>query len=58
VHAARPGERAQMLFLVPDARKAADELRSRGLDVKRIRTLVFVHDPGGNAFVFLEAGAE
>ncbi|MGH9607169.1 MAG: VOC family protein [Terracidiphilus sp.] len=54
VHAARPRERAQMLFLVADARKAADELKSRGLDARRVKGLVFVHDPGGNSFVFLE----
>ncbi|MGH9599751.1 MAG: VOC family protein [Terracidiphilus sp.] len=54
-HTARPGERAQMLFLVPNARQAADALHSRGLDAKRVKSLVFVHDPDGNAFVFLEA---
>ncbi len=57
-HTARPGERAQMLFAVSDARKAAAELRERGLDVRRIKSLVFVHDPDGNAFVFLEAAPQ
>ena len=58
VHTARPGERAQMLFLVPDARIAADDLRAQGLNVKRVKSLVFVHDPDGNAFVFLEANPQ
>ncbi|HUB00412.1 MAG TPA: VOC family protein [Terracidiphilus sp.] len=58
VHTARPNERAQMLFLVPDARIAADDLRAQGLGVKRVKGLVFVHDPDGNAFVFLEANPQ
>jgi catechol 2,3-dioxygenase-like lactoylglutathione lyase family enzyme len=57
-HTARPGERAEMLFLVPDARIAYDELHSHGLDAKRVKSLVFVHDPDGNAFVFLEASPQ
>jgi hypothetical protein len=43
---------------VPDARKAADALKDAGVKPERNGKLVFVHDPDGNAFVFLETGPE
>ncbi len=53
---AHPGAQPQFLFPVPDARKAADELKDAGVKTDRSNKLVFVHDPDGNAFVFLETG--
>jgi hypothetical protein len=53
---AHPGSQPQFLFPVPDARKAADELKDAGVKADRNNKLVFVHDPEGNAFVFLETG--
>jgi catechol 2,3-dioxygenase-like lactoylglutathione lyase family enzyme len=47
----------EMLFPVPDARKAADQLRHAGLKVERQDKLVFVRDPDGNLFVLLETGS-
>lgn len=55
LHPARPGSLPQFLFPVPDARKAAEQLKSSGLNVIRDGKLLFVHDPDGNIFVFLEA---
>ena len=61
IGAAHPGDRPQTLFAVPDARKAAHDLRSRGIDVSQIdvnkqKTLT-VRDPDGNALVLIETGA-
>ena len=47
----------EMLFPVPDARKAAEQLRRAELKVDRQDKLVFVRDPDGNVFVLLETGA-
>ena len=55
---AHPGDQPEFLFPVPDARKAADILKSAGVKVQRNGKLLFVHDPDGNAFVFLETGTE
>ena len=56
VRAARPGGAdAETLFLVPDARKAYLEMQYKGLDPKRMKSLIFVHDPDGNVLVFLQA---
>ena len=41
-----------------DARKAADMLKNSGAKFDRDGKLIFVRDPDGNAFVFLEAGPE
>jgi hypothetical protein len=41
---------------VPDARKAAGELKDAGVKADRDNKLLFVHDPDGNIFVFLETG--
>jgi len=49
-----PGAQPQFLFPVPDARKAADILKISGVKFERDGKLIFVHDPDGNAFVFLE----
>jgi catechol 2,3-dioxygenase-like lactoylglutathione lyase family enzyme len=47
----------EMLFPVPDARKAAEQLRHAGLKVDREDKLDFVRDPDGNLFVLLETGS-
>lgn len=52
----RPGTQPQFLFAVADARKAAGELKDAGVKADRNNKLIFVHDPDGNAFVFLETG--
>jgi catechol 2,3-dioxygenase-like lactoylglutathione lyase family enzyme len=57
LHAATPNSEPQMLFPVPDARKAADLLHHMGLKVNRQNKLVFVRDPDGNSFVLLETGS-
>jgi catechol 2,3-dioxygenase-like lactoylglutathione lyase family enzyme len=56
LHPARPGSQPQFLFPVPDARKAAGELKDAGVKADRDNKLLFVHDPDGNIFVFLETG--
>ena len=53
---AHPGSQPQFLFPVPDARNAAAELKDAGVRAERSSKLVFVYDPDGNAFVFLETG--
>jgi catechol 2,3-dioxygenase-like lactoylglutathione lyase family enzyme len=53
-----PGAQPQFLFPVPDARKAADILKNSGAKFDRDGKLIFVRDPDGNAFVFLETGPE
>ncbi|MGD0347959.1 MAG: VOC family protein [Terracidiphilus sp.] len=50
------GAQPEFLFPVPGARKAADALKETGVKAERDGKLVFVHDPDGNAFVFLETG--
>jgi catechol 2,3-dioxygenase-like lactoylglutathione lyase family enzyme len=57
IHAARTGEAPQTLFPVPDARKAAADLRARGVDAKLQKKIVLVHDPDGNTLVLLESAA-
>ena len=49
------GMRAQLLFVVDDASKAADALTAAGLKVERNGNRATVHDPDGTNFVFLEA---
>jgi len=56
LHPMRPGSQPQFLFPVPDARKAAGELKDAGVKADRDNKLLFVHDPDGNIFVFLETG--
>ena len=56
LHPMRPGSQPQFLFPVPDARKAAGELKDAGVRADRNNKLIFVRDPEGNAFVFLETG--
>ncbi len=56
LHPARPGSQPQFLFPVPDARKAASELKDAGVKADRDNKLIFVHDPEGIFFVFLETG--
>jgi catechol 2,3-dioxygenase-like lactoylglutathione lyase family enzyme len=51
-----PGAQPEFLFAVPDAHRAADELKNAGAKPTRMGKLVFVHDPEGNLFVFLETG--
>jgi catechol 2,3-dioxygenase-like lactoylglutathione lyase family enzyme len=52
-----PKGEPEMLFPVPDARKAAEQLRHQGLKVDRQDKLDFVRDPDGNVFVLLETGS-
>ncbi len=58
LRSAHPGAQPQFLFPVADARKAADALKNSGAQFDRDGKLIFVRDPDGNAFVFLEAGPE
>lgn len=51
-----PGAEPEFLFPVPDAHKAAEILKSAGVKFDRNGKLIFVRDPDGNDFVFLEAG--
>jgi catechol 2,3-dioxygenase-like lactoylglutathione lyase family enzyme len=53
---AQAGSPPEFLFPVPDARKAAGQLKDAGVNATRNDKLVFVHDPDGNMFIFLEAG--
>jgi len=48
------GAMPEFLFAVPDAKKAAGELKNAGVKADRMDGLVFVHDPDNNIFVFLE----
>jgi catechol 2,3-dioxygenase-like lactoylglutathione lyase family enzyme len=58
LRAALPSAQPQFLFPVSDVRKAADMLKDAGVKFDRDGKLIFVRDPDGNAFVFLEAGPE
>jgi catechol 2,3-dioxygenase-like lactoylglutathione lyase family enzyme len=58
LRAAHPGAQPQFLFPVSDARRAADVLKKAGVKFDRDGKLIFVHDPDGNAFVFLETSPE
>lgn len=51
---AHPGAQPQLLFPVDDAHRAADRLKD--LRPARDKGIMLVHDPDGNAFVFLETG--
>ncbi len=48
------GAQPQILFPVPDARRAENHLRDAGVRAVRDDKIVFVHDPDDNIFVFLE----
>ncbi len=52
------GSQPQILLPVPDARKAADQLRHLGVDAVRQDKIVFVRDEDGNSFVLLETGSK
>jgi len=54
---AQPGAPPEFLFPVPDARRAASQLKDAGVNPTRNDKLVFVHDPDGNMFIFLESGS-
>ena len=54
LRATHPGAQPQFLFAIPDAKKANNQFRDAGLNPVRDDKLVFVHDPDGNIFVFLE----
>ena len=58
LRAAVAGAQPEFLFPVADARKAADALKGAGVNPQRNGKLIFVRDPDGNAFVFLETGPE
>jgi catechol 2,3-dioxygenase-like lactoylglutathione lyase family enzyme len=55
---ARPGAQPEILFTVPDARIATDRLRNAGANPTRQGKLLFLRDPDGNLFVFLESSPE
>jgi catechol 2,3-dioxygenase-like lactoylglutathione lyase family enzyme len=55
---ARPGAQPEFLFPVPDAKTAFEALEYAGVTAQRNGGLVFVHDPDGNLFVFLETGED
>lgn len=48
----------QILFPVPDARKAAEQLKRAGVNAALQGKIVFVHDDDGNSFVLLETGSK
>jgi catechol 2,3-dioxygenase-like lactoylglutathione lyase family enzyme len=54
LHAWHPNAQPQFLFPVDDARRAEEQMRRAGLNPVRDDKIVFVHDPDGNIFVFLE----
>ncbi len=54
LHPARRGDAPELLFPIADARATTDELRRNKLKVIRDNKLVFVRDPDGNNFVFLQ----
>ena len=58
LHPGRPGSMPQFLFPVPDARRTAAALRAASVNAQRDDKLVFVQDPDGNKFVFIETGEE
>ena len=53
---ARAGSRTQLLYSVANARKTQERLEYAGVTAERNGKLVFVNDPDGNSFVFLETG--
>ena len=58
LRAAVPGSQPEFLFPVPDAKRAYEALEYAGVKAQRDEGLVFVKDPDGNDFVFLETGGE
>jgi catechol 2,3-dioxygenase-like lactoylglutathione lyase family enzyme len=55
---ASPRAQPEFLFPVADAKKAYQALEYAGVNAQRDSGLVFVKDPDGNLFVFLETGGE
>jgi len=55
---AAPASQPQILFPVPDARKAADQLKKLGVNATLQGKIVFVRDEDGNSFVLLETGSK
>lgn len=56
LRAASAGAPPEFLFAVPDARRAGAQLKDAGVNANHTSGLVFVHDPDGNLFIFLETG--
>ena len=56
LRAAVAGAKPEILFLVPDAKKAYEALEYAGVNAQRNGGLVFVRDPDGNLFIFLSTG--
>ncbi len=54
---AHPGNQPQYLLAVPDARRAAAQLRGAGVNAQRHGNLVFLRDPDGNVFVLMGASS-
>jgi hypothetical protein len=52
------GSQPQLLFPVPDARKAAEQLKRQGVNVALQGKIAFVRDDDGNSFVLLETGSK
>jgi catechol 2,3-dioxygenase-like lactoylglutathione lyase family enzyme len=52
------GSQPQVLMPVPDAHKAADQLKRAGVNVSLQGKIVFVRDGDGNSFVLLETGSK
>jgi catechol 2,3-dioxygenase-like lactoylglutathione lyase family enzyme len=55
---AAKGSQPQILLPVPDARKAADQLKRAGVNANLQGKIVFVRDDDGNSFVLLETGSK
>ena len=53
-----PGSQPEFLFPVPNAKHAFEALEYAGVTAQRNGGLVFVKDPDGNLFVFLETGGD
>lgn len=56
LHKGNAADQPQLLFRVTDATDAADQLKGRGLTVKRQKNLSSVSDPDGNSFAFVQTG--
>jgi len=58
LRAASPGSQPEFLFPVSDAKRAYQALEYAGVNAQRDGGLIFVKDPDGNLFIFLETGGK
>jgi len=58
LRAATPGSQPEFLFPVSDAKRAYQALEYAGVNAQRDGGLIFVKDPDGNLFIFLETGGK